>query len=159
MTCDAAADLIEPVAAGELAADAELSAHLAVCPACAQSLEEARQIDGLLRARPAPSAPSQFTSRVVARLHRATWRREQIIDAVFNTLMIAAALTVAAGLWIALQRSGLSLVSRDALDIFSSGMLTAAQKVAPSLPLYAGATGLIVVALGLWWWASDSAAL
>jgi anti-sigma factor RsiW len=159
MTCADAADLIESVAAGELAPDASLSAHLAGCPACAQSVQTARQIDGLLRARPVPSAPSQFTSHVVARLHRATWRREQIVDAVFNSLMIAAALIVAAGFWIALQRSGVSLVNRDAVDIFSAGMLTAAQKVAPSLPLYAGATGLIVAALGLWWWASDSAAL
>ena len=45
------------------------------------------------------------------------------------------------------------------MTAFNSEMLAAAQKVAPSLPLYAGATGLIVVALGVWWWASDSPAL
>jgi hypothetical protein len=59
----------------------------------------------------------------------------------------------------AVRHTGLSFLSRDAMDVFSSGMLAAAQKVAPALPVYAGATGLLIVALGLWWWASDSAAL
>jgi hypothetical protein len=106
-----------------------------------------------------PSAPSQFTERVVNRIHRATWRREQIVDGIFNIAMVAAALLVAAGLWIALRGTGLSTLTADAMNVFNAGMLTTAQKVAPSLPLYAGATGLIVIALGVWWWASDSAAL
>jgi hypothetical protein len=66
---------------------------------------------------------------------------------------------LATGLWIALRHSGLSAVSRDAITLFGSGMIAPAQKVTPSLPLYAGATGLLLVALGVWWWASDSPAL
>ena len=93
------------------------------------------------------------------RIRRASWRREQIVDWIFNAAMIAAALLVAVGLWIAVRQSGLSLVGREAMNIFSSGMMAAAQRATPSLPLYAGATGLLVVALGLWWWASDSPAL
>ena len=73
--------------------------------------------------------------------------------------MVAAALLVAAGLWIALRHAGLPVMSRDAINAFNAGMIAAAQRVTPSLPLYAGATGLLVVALGLWWWASDSPAL
>jgi anti-sigma factor RsiW len=159
MTCVDVAGLVDLIASGDLAADAEIAAHLANCPSCAQSLEAARRVERLLQARPAPAAPAQFTSRLVNRVRRASWRREQIVDGVFNGAMVAAALLVAAGLWVALRRTGLPLAGRDAMDLFSAGMIAAAQKVTPSLPLYAGATGLLVVALGLWWWASDSPAL
>jgi len=159
MTCADVADLIDSIDAGDLTPDAAVSAHLATCPSCARTLDAARRIETLLRARLVPSAPSQFTQRVVNRVRRATWRREQIVDGIFNIAMVAAALLVAAGVWIAIRRTGLSFLTTDAMNVFSAGMLTTAQKVAPSLPLYAGATGLIVVALGVWWWASDSAAL
>jgi anti-sigma factor RsiW len=159
MTCDRLADLLEPIASGEIAADADIASHVSSCPACARALETARSLDSLLRSRPAPAAPAHFTSRVVARIHRSSWRREQIIDWIFNGAMIAAALLLASGLWIALRQSGVDTVARDAVQAFNSEMLAAAQKVAPSLPLYAGATGLIIVALGVWWWASDSPAL
>jgi hypothetical protein len=56
-----------------------------------------------------------------------------------------------------LQHTGLSSLSRDAFDIFAGGATTLAQRMTPALPLYAGATGLLVIALGLWWWASDAA--
>ena len=157
--CERLADSLELIAAGELTPDAEAAAHLSACPACARAVDIARQIDGLLRSRAVPPAPAQFTSRVTSHIRRATWRREQIVDWIFNAAMIAAALVVVAALGVALQRTGVSFVGKDAMQIFSSGMLTAAQKVAPSLPLYGGATCLLAVALGLWWWASDSAAL
>src|SRR5204863_9447186 len=108
MTCTDLADLIDPIASGELTADAAVSAHLAVCASCARSLNAARRLETLLRAPPVPSAPSQFTQRVVNRVHRASWRREQVVDGIFNIAMVAAALLVAAGLWIALRRTGLS---------------------------------------------------
>ena len=73
--------------------------------------------------------------------------------------MVATALLGAGGLWIALRDTGLTAVSRDAFAAFGTGMTATAQKVTPSLPLYAVATGLLLVALGVWWWASDSAAL
>jgi len=155
MTCDEVDDAIDLIAAGELTADAAVSAHLTTCAACARSLEAARRLESLLRARPAPAAPAQFTSRVMNRIRGARWRREQIVDWIFNSAMIATALLVVAGLWIALRQTGLPVVSRDAMDAFSSAMTATAQRVTPSLPLYAGATGLLVVALGLWWWASQ----
>jgi anti-sigma factor RsiW len=159
MTCADVADVLDLIAAGELAADGEVSAHLSGCASCSRSLETARRLERLLAARPAPPAPRNFTSRLMYRMQTARWRREQIVDGLFNTAMIAAALLVASGLWIAMRRTGLALVSRDAVDIFGAGMIAAAQKVTPSLPLYAGATGLLLVALALWWWASDSPAL
>ena len=159
MTCDAVADAIDLIAAGALTPDASVASHLASCDACSRSLDAARRMESLLRSRPAPSAPAHFTSRVLARIQRASWRREQVVDVVFNSAMIAAALLVTTGLWMAVRHAGLSFLNRDAMDAFNSGLLAAAQKIAPALPVYAGATGLLVVALGLWWWASDSAAL
>jgi anti-sigma factor RsiW len=159
MTCDELVDLVDPIATGDLQADAAVEAHLSTCPSCARALDAARRIEGLLRARPAPAAPAQFTSRLMGHIRRARWRREQIVDGIFNSAMIAAALLLVTGLWIALRHTGLSAVSREAIDMLGPGMIAAAQKVAPSLPLYAGATGLLVVALGVWWWASDPPAL
>jgi anti-sigma factor RsiW len=159
MTCDAAADAIDLIAAGEQPPDAAVAAHLEECPSCARSLETARRVERLLRDRPVPAAPAQFTSRLMNRIRGERWRREQIVDWIFNSAMIAAALGVAVGLWIAMRRTGLSFVSREAMDLFSSGMLAAAQKVAPSVPLYAGATALLLVALAVWWWATDPPAL
>ena len=155
--CTALADDIDAIAVGELTPGAAAAAHLSTCAACRAELEEARRLDKLLRERPVPTPAPGFTSRTIQRIQKAGWRREQIVDWIFNSALIAAALLVAAGLWIALEHTGLSSLSRDALDTFAGGATTLAQKVTPSLPLYAGATGLLVVALGLWWWASDAA--
>ena len=156
MTCDDVA--IEAIASGELTPDAATAAHLASCAACTAALDNARLVDALLRARPAPAAPPQFTSRTLSRIHHASWRREQIVDGIFNGALIATALLVTTALVIAFRRTGMSLPGRDAMAIISLGMTTMAQRVSPSLPLYAGATGLLVVALGVWWWAEHDAA-
>ena len=153
MTCEDVADEIEPIAAGDLAPRAEVSTHLAACAGCTAALEEARRLDRLLRARPAASAPAQFTSRTMHRIRRASWRREQIVDWIFNAAMIATALLTATGVWIAFRRSGLPAVSREAMDVLGAGLTTLAQRMSPSLPLYAGATCVIAAALGVWWWA------
>ena len=155
--CAALADAIEPIAVGELTPDATAAAHLSTCASCASALEQARRLDQLLRARPAPAPPSDFTTRTIRLIQKAGWRREQVVDWIFNSALIAAALLVAVGIMIALQHAGMPSVGHDALEAFSNGMAAAAQRAAPSLPLYAGATGLLVVALGLWWWASDAA--
>jgi anti-sigma factor RsiW len=151
MTCSDVA--IEAIAGGELTPSVATAEHLSACAVCTAAIEEARLVDSFLRGRPAPLAPAQFTSRTMNRIRRASWRREQIVDGIFNAAMIATALLAAVGLWIAVQRTGLSFVSREALGIFSLGLTALAQKVSASLPLYAGATGLLVAALGLWWWA------
>lgn len=157
--CAAFADVLDAIADGALTPDAETSAHLATCSACRASLDGARRLDRLLRAREVPAPPPQFTAKTMQRIRRAGWRREQIVDWIFNAALIAAALLLASGLWIALRQTGLSAVGRDALDIFTVSVSATAQKITPSLPLYAGATGLLVVALGLWWWASSDGAL
>ena len=56
-----------------------------------------------------------------------------------------------------LDRSGLAAVSNDAVDLFGRGLVAFAQRIAPSLPLYAGAAALLATALGIWWWAERDA--
>jgi predicted anti-sigma-YlaC factor YlaD len=157
--CDKLADLVDAIADGDVTPDVETAAHLSSCEACRASLDRARRLDQVLRARAVPAPSPQFTARTMQRIRRAGWQREQIIDTIFNTAMIAAALLVAAGLWIALRQTGLSAVGQDVMDIFTVSASAMAERITPSLPLYAGATCLLVVALGLWWWASSDAAL
>jgi len=42
MFCDEILELIEPIAAGDLAPDGRMSAHLASCAGCAAALESSR---------------------------------------------------------------------------------------------------------------------
>jgi len=159
MTCDEIADAIDLIAAGDLTADAAVSAHLSACGSCARSLDTARHLERLLRARPAPAAPAQFTSRLMRRVRRTSWRREQLVDWVFNGAMALAALLTSAGLWTALRRSGLWALNRDAMAILAAGIAAVEQKVTATLPLYGAATLLLVAALGVWWWAGRESAM
>src|SRR5262245_15961494 len=152
MFCDEALDAIEPIAAGELTPDGRIAEHLASCPNCAAALEGARYLEKALRARAMPAAPPQFTSRTLARLRRAKYRNDQFLDVGFNVAIIALVLALFVGIWMLLNRSGLNAVSNDAVDLFSSGLVAFVHRVAPSLPLYAGAAALLASALGLWWW-------
>ena len=56
-------------------------------------------------------------------------------------------------MWLLLHGSGLVAVSNDAVDLLGTGLVTLARRVAPTVPRYAGATALLVTALGIWWWA------
>jgi len=159
MFCDEALDSVEAIAAGELVPDGRIAAHLASCPNCATALESARSLEGLLRQRPAPAAPAQFTARTLARVRRARWRSEQYLDVGFNMAIAAIVLAVGAGVWLLLHRSGLTTVSNDAVNLLGSGVVSVARRVAPSVPLYAGATALLATALAIWWWAEREAAL
>src|SRR5919198_5567941 len=84
MFCDEALDTIEAIAAGEVTPQDRVAQHLASCPRCAATLESARRLDRLLQARSAPKPSPQFTTRTMARVRRARWRREQFLDAGFN---------------------------------------------------------------------------
>ena len=44
-------------------------------------------------------------------------------------------------------------MSSDAVDLLGTALVTLARRVAPTVPLHAGATALLVTALGIWWWA------
>jgi anti-sigma factor RsiW len=159
MFCDEALDSVEAIAAGELNAEGRLAEHYGTCPNCAAALTRARELERLLQHRPAPKPPAQFTARTMARVRRARWRTDQMLDVGFNLAIATIVVAVLVGVWMVLNRSGLAAVSNDALGVFGSGLTTFAQRVTPSLPLYAGATALLATALGIWWWAERDAAL
>ena len=159
MFCDEALDAIEAIAGEELTPDGRVAAHLASCPNCAAALVSARALEQMLRRRAVPTAPPQFTSRTMARVRRARWRNDQFLDAGFNVAVGLVVLTVVAGVWLLLNRSGLVAVSNEAVDLMGSGLVTFFRRVTPSLPLYAGATAVLATALGIWWWEERDAAL
>src|SRR5262247_1716439 len=123
MFCDEALDAIEPIAAGELTPDGRIADHLATCPNCAAALDSAKRLEEMLRARPAPRPPAQFTTRTMTRVRRARWRTEQFLDVGFNVALIAIVVAVVGGIWMLLNRSGLVSVSTDVMDLFSTGMV------------------------------------
>jgi predicted anti-sigma-YlaC factor YlaD len=159
MFCDEALDAIEPIAAGELTPEGRVADHLATCPNCAAALDGARRVDRLLRARPVPIPPPQFTPRTLTLVRRRRWRSEQFLDLGFNVALVAVAVAIIGGIWLLMHRTGLGSVSNDAVGIFGTGVAAVAHRVAPSLPLYAGATALLATALGIWWWAERDASL
>jgi anti-sigma factor RsiW len=159
MFCDQVVELLEPIAAGDLAPDEGVQRHLATCAQCAAALAAARRVDQLLRARDVPVPSAQFTGRTFARIRRDRWRREQFFDAGFNVAIAAVLAGVVVGVWMIIDRSGLSAISSDLVDLFSTEVVTVARQMAPSLSLYAGATALIATALAIWWWAERDVTL
>jgi len=159
MFCDEALDTVEAIAAGDLTPDGRVASHLATCPNCALALDRARELEASLRRREAPRAPAQFTARTLAKIRRARWRSDQFLDAGFNVALGLVAIAVLGGIWMLLHRTGLAAVSSDAITVFGSGFVLLVQRVAPSLPLYAGAAALLASAIGIWWWAERDAAL
>jgi len=153
MYCDEALDAVEAVAAGDLAPDGRLADHFATCPNCSGALKQARAVEQMLRERPVPSPPPQFTARAMTRVRRARWRSDQVLDIGFNVAIAAVVVAIVIGVWIVMRRSGLGVVGVDAADMVARGLVVLAQRVGPSLPLYGAATALLATALGLWWWA------
>jgi len=159
MFCDEALDAVEAIAAGEMTADGRIADHLASCPNCAAALVAARQLERVLQRRGAPTPPAQFTARTLARVRRARWRSDQFLDVGFNVAIVVLVAAVFGGVWMLLNRTGLTAVSSDAVDLFGSGLVTLVRRVAPSLPLYGGAAALLASALAVWWWAERDVTL
>ena len=159
MFCDEALDAVEAIAAGEMTADGRIADHLASCPNCAAALVAARQLERVLQRRGAPTPPAQFTARTLARVRRARWRSDQFLDVGFNVAIVVLVAAVFGGVWMLLNRTGLTAVSSDAVDLFGTGLVTLVRRVAPSLPLYGGAAALLASALGVWWWAERDVTL
>jgi predicted anti-sigma-YlaC factor YlaD len=154
MFCDEVLELVEPIAAGEVAVDARVASHLASCANCTAALSDARRIEQLLRGREVLKPSTQFTARIMGRIRRDRWRREQFLDTGFNVFVGLLALTLLVAVWVLLSRSGLGAVTRDAFNALNSTVLNAVrQRLPSSLPLYLGAFALVATALGVWWWA------
>ena len=158
MFCDEALDAIESIAAGELTPEGRIAQHLASCRNCGAALAAARQLEGMLRTRGVPKPSQQFTTRTMARVRRARWRTEQVLDVGFNIALTLVVLGIVGGVLMLLNVSGLPSVRNEAAGLFTSGFVTAVRRVAPALPLYGAATALVVMVLGIWWWAERDAA-
>src|ERR1019366_3481061 len=117
MFCDEALDAVEAIAANDLAPDGRVAEHLASCPSGAAALVSARALEQLLKRRPVPAAPPQFTSRTLTRVRRARWRSDQFLDLGFNVAIGAIVIAVVAGVWMLLNRSGLAAMSNDAVNL------------------------------------------
>jgi anti-sigma factor RsiW len=159
MFCDEVLDAIEALASGELAVEGRFAEHLATCPNCAAALENARTLERMLRERPAPAAPPQFTARTLARVRRARWRNEQFLDVVFNFAIAGVITAVLVGVWVVVRRTGLSAIGTDAVTAFGAGFVAISRRIAPSLPVYAAAIALLITALVIWWWAERDVTL
>ena len=153
MFCDEALDAVEAIAAGELTPEGRIAAHLASCPNCAAALRSARALDEMLQRRPIPAPPAGFTTTTLTRVRRARWRTDQYLDLAFNVAIGAVVVGMILGGWILLVRTGLVSVGGDAFHLIESAFVTAAHRVAPSLPTYTGAAALLGTALLIWWWA------
>jgi predicted anti-sigma-YlaC factor YlaD len=159
MFCDETLDAIEAIAAGELTPEGRVALHLASCRNCAAALESARRIEQMLAARPVPTPPQQFTIRTMTRIRRARWRSDQFLDVGFNVAIALIAIGIIGSGWLLIDRSGLTAISGDLLNLIESGGRALAQRVALSLPVYVAAAVLVVTALGIWWWAERETAL
>jgi len=153
MTCQEFDAIIEPVAAGEAGLAGEAADHLAGCPPCAARLALARRIDGALGSRPSAEPPRDFTAAVMGRVGRERWRAEQRVDRVFNGALAAAGALVVTGIWLLFNLTGIADVATQASVVLSEEVRVTASRIAGQLPTYAGATGLLLSAVAVWWWA------
>jgi predicted anti-sigma-YlaC factor YlaD len=153
MFCDEVLEAIEPIAAGDLIPDSRIAAHLSSCAHCRAALDDASEIERMLQTRAAPAAPAHFTSRTLARIRRDWWRRDQLLDAGFNTAVASLVVSTIVGVWLIVNQSGIVTVSNDAVGLIEMFMVAVVRRIAPELPLYAAATAVLATAVGVWWWA------
>jgi anti-sigma factor RsiW len=153
MSCTELDEVIEPIAAGDLEADAVMRAHLATCPRCASALALARHIDRVLAMQSAPDPSSGFTQALMARMRRERWRSEQYLDLAFNAAVALAIAAGVGGLWLVLTISGLATVSADLTRVVVTAAGAALASLVPALPVYAAAAAVFVSGMALWWWA------
>jgi hypothetical protein len=112
-------------------------------------------IDRWMRERPAPEAPAGFTAGVLRQVRQQQWQSERYWDLAFNAAVAVGLILIVAGVLGLVFRSGLAVVGRDAVLLFATGLTTAADQVAPRLPMYVGGFILSASALGIWWWAEN----
>jgi anti-sigma factor RsiW len=153
MTCRDVLDRVEAVAAGDEPASAEFRAHLEGCIACAAALAEARRIEAMLAARPAPPAPARFTAAVTSHIRQVRWRSEQYVDRMFNIALLLGALTIAAGVLAFSNINAVAAAFTGGLAILNRMSGDVVVRAAPMLATYVGAAGLLATALFVWWWA------
>ena len=152
MTCREAIDLVEAIAAGDVALDAASREHFESCPGCASALATARRIETALAAQVTPAAPPDFTPILVARIRRDRWRSEQAVDRLFNIAIAAAIVLMVVGVLALMNLDSVMTVSARVWTLLSTTS-SGARASGPPLSTYVGAIGLFISALGMWAWA------
>ena len=159
MTCTDAVNLVEAIAAGDLEVDASLRSHFETCPRCAAALASARRVEAGLRARPVVQPPARFTDMVVGRIRKERWQSEERVDRLFNVAIVVAVLLVAGSIF-ALTNVGAVLGAAGSVwGVLASASGRAAEAAAPTFLTYVAAAGLLMSALGMWWWADRRVSL
>lgn len=158
MRCDHLEPLIEAIADGSFRPEAEDAQHLATCPVCSARLAEARAIEGLLTMRDVATPSPAFTATVMARVGQERWKTERVIDLGFNLAMAAGVLFIVAGGAGLAWSLGLVSVSIDLQAIWEAvGSFGVTSRVLSQVQTIAMASGLLTMALVLWWWAETAA--
>jgi anti-sigma factor RsiW len=152
-TCSAVRDLVEPIAAGDVAVETVVREHLETCPRCAAALASARRIEMLLAERPAATAPARFTPVVMARIRRERWRTEQHVDRIFNLAIAAAIVLVTGGIVALFNVNGLLGAAAVAWQLMTTATKEGVSTAAPRLGTYIAAAAFMASALAMWWWA------
>lgn len=153
MICHDVIELVEAIAAGDLEPDIDVRAHLESCPGCASALAAARRVEAALARREAPAAPARFSAMVLQRVRREQWRAEQQVDRLFNVTMVLAVVLLAGGAFALMNLSGVLTAAGQIVAAFADLRGEVARQAAPSLATYVAAAGLLLSALGMWWWA------
>jgi hypothetical protein len=112
-------------------------------------------IDRWMRGRAAPQPPAGFTNGVMARVRQQRWQAERYWDLGFNIAVAGGLLLIALGVIGLVHVSGFTALGRDAILLFAVSVMTLAERLAPSLPVYVASAALAATALGLWWWAEN----
>lgn len=152
MTCREALDLVEAIAAGDVALDAASREHLESCPRCASALATARRIETALAGQDTPVAPAEFTPVLMARIRRDRWRSEQAVDRLFNVAIAAAVVLMIGGVLALMNLDAVMSVSARVWTLLSTTS-SGARTSGPPLSTYVGAIGLFISALAMWAWA------
>jgi anti-sigma factor RsiW len=152
-TCHEVDGRIEAVVAGDEPASDAFRAHLEGCLRCAAAVARARQVDESLRARPAPQAPANFSSVVLARIRRERWRSEQQVDRLFNAALAAGLVLIVAGVLALLNLTDVTSVMASGVQLFNDVGSRAVRNVVPAASMYLSAALFLVTALVVWWWA------
>jgi anti-sigma factor RsiW len=153
VTCNDALNLVEAIAAGDLEVDAHVREHFETCPRCAAALASARRIEAGLRARPVVEPPVRFTEAVLNRIRKERWQHEERVDRIFNVAIVFAVLLVAASIFAMMNVSAVLGAAGSVWGVIASASGRAAAGSAPTLLTYVAAAGLLMSALGMWWWA------
>jgi len=153
VSCSETLHLVEAIAAGDLEVEEVVRAHFESCPRCASALASARRLEAALQARPTRQAPARFTAIVLGRIRHDRWRVEQNVDRIFNVAIAAAVVLVLGGVLALTNVSAILGVAGSLWGLLATVTGRAVEAAAPMVMTYVAAAGLLMSALGMWWWA------